>query len=149
MIDGNGRIKLSSDILKDFHRQTDTNVVLHCLPEKAVAIYPPQIWQTIRGRENDKQFKVIDSLVRRRVHRRFGSMSVNAVISNQGRVTIPSAFRLFSELVPNSEVMLVGCEIGVEVWNFERWQAETEIIQQHVIEKGENEMNIDLWKDSD
>ena len=40
--------------------------------------------------------------------------------------------------------MVVGVEIGVEIWNCERWKAEQDCVMKHAIEKGENEMIGDL-----
>ncbi len=148
ILDNNGRIKLSISLLRNFQRYSENDVILHCLPEKAIAVYPLQIWKSMRGSEQNKEFNAAQSLVFRRNLRRFGSMSLNVAISNQGRITIPPVFRDFAELTANSEIFLIGCEIGIEIWNQERWRIESELIQKHIFDKGEHEMNSDLIKET-
>ena len=131
-------------MLKNFQRHTEREIVLHCLPEGAVGVYPPHVWKSMRGLDQDKEVSAANSLVFRRSLRRFGAMSLGSSISNQGRITIPSTYRVFAELVPSSPVIVIGCEIGVEIWNQKRWIAEAELIQRHVFEKGEHEMNSDV-----
>ncbi len=147
VLDGNGRIKLSTALLRNFKRYTDGEVVLHCLPEGAIAVYPPHIWKAMRGQESDREAQAANSVVYRRLIRRFGAMSQGAAISNQGRVTIPPSYREYADLVPNSPISVVGCEIGVEIWNPSRWGKESELIHQHVFSKGENEMSIDVSRE--
>ena len=149
-IDANGRIKLSANMLRDYRRHTDGEVVLHCLPEGSIAAYPPKVWEIMRGNETNKVDLAARSVVYRRNLRRFGAMSLGVTISNQGRITVPAAYREYADLVPNSEILLIGCEIGVEIWNIDRWLEESELIRKHVTDKAEQEMNADLFvKDED
>ena len=46
-VDANGRIKLSPRVIEDFARR-GSDVVLHCLPEGAVAVYPEDIYLEMR-----------------------------------------------------------------------------------------------------
>ena len=68
-------------------------------------------------------------------------------ISAQGRITIPPAYREYANLYPGKDVVVVGCEIGVEIWSQERWAEELEKMNEHVREKGEREMSADLLSD--
>ena len=149
MIDANGRIKLSQKLLKDFQHYSDGEVVLYCLPEGSIAAYPPTVWHTMRGPEENKAALAAQSVVYRRTLRRFGAMSQSVSISNQGRITIPIAYRDYAGLIPNSEILLIGCEIGVEIWNTDRWDNESDLIQKHIIGKGEQEMHADLMEDKE
>ena len=144
IIDGTGRLKLSTNLLRDYQRHTDNEIVLYCLPEGAIVAYPPSVWQRMRGHEANKAILAARSVVYRRTLRRFGAMSQGVKISNQGRITIPSAYREYAKLVPNTEVLLIGCEIGVEIWNAERWLSESQLIQEHIFEKVKIEMDADL-----
>ena len=144
MVDTNGRLKLSSNVLRDYQRYTDGPVVLHCLPEGSIAVYPPKTWEAMRGYEMNRAELAARSAVYRRNLRRFGAMSSSAVISNQGRITIPPAYRDYANLSPNTEVLVVGCEIGIEIWNMQSWLQESELIQKHIVDKTEQEMNADL-----
>ncbi len=83
-------------------------------------------------------------MVFRRELRRFGAYSQPQAISKQGRITIPQLFRDMLELNPGESVVLVGIEIGIEIWNEERWARETRKILAHQIERADAEMNNDL-----
>jgi DNA-binding transcriptional regulator/RsmH inhibitor MraZ len=41
-------------------------------------------------------------------------------------------------------MMVVGVEIGLEIWSRERWEQEMIRIQAHMADKGEREMAADL-----
>ena len=142
-LDTNGRIKLSPRILGDFAK-SGNNVVLHCLPEGALAVYPEEIFLQMRNEKSDAARRAANSLLFRRELRRFNAWSTPAVISPQGRITIPGEYREFAALAVSENVMVVGVEIGVEIWNCERWKQEQECVMNHAVEKGENEMIGDL-----
>ena len=144
IIDANGRLKLSSTWLRDYSHYEDKQVVLYCLPEGAIGVYPMPVWQRLRGSVNTDGSATIQSWIQRREHRRFGAMTTATPITNQGRITIPEAFRDYAQLTPNGPVMTVGCEVGVELWNCVNWNKELQLIQQHMIDKGEQEMHADL-----
>ena len=142
-VDANGRIKLSPRVIEDFTRRGN-DVVLHCLPEGAVAVYPEDIYLEMRRSVPDPAQRAAESMVFRRTLRRFGAWSQSEKISAQGRITLPAEYREHAGLVPGGEVMVVGNEIGVELWNRERWLKEQEMIMEHAREKGEREMESDL-----
>ena len=47
-IDSNGRIKFSPRVIKDFDDKCRGDVVMHCLPEGGIAIYPEDIYLEMR-----------------------------------------------------------------------------------------------------
>ena len=143
LIDANGRVKLSPRFLSDF-LQSGVNIVMHCQPEGALGVYPERIWAQMRQSEARPALKAAQSVVFRRQLRRFGAMTQTESISKQGRITIPSPFRSLLELEPSQEIVLVGCEIGMEVWNSERWQREFKLLTEHERQKAEAEMAADL-----
>ena len=143
-IDSNGRIKFSPRVLKDFDDRCRGDIVLHCLPEGGLAVYPEDVYLEMRRREEAPAARAAASLVFRRSMRRFGAMSKSDKISKQGRVTIPPAFRTYAALEPGTDVSVVGVEIGIEIWNTERWNDEINQINEHVREKGMQEMAADL-----
>lgn len=142
-VDANGRVRLSPRLLTDFSEQGGV-VVVHCLPEGALGLYPLAAWRQMRRSEGDDQPEAARSIVARRQLRRFGALSQQDSISRQGRITIPVPFRDLTELTPGTEAVLVGVEIGVEVWNAKRWEAEFETLLNHEKEKAEREMRADL-----
>ncbi len=142
-IDSNGRLKLSPRFLMDFGR-TGNDVVVHCLPEGALGIYPATVWAKLRQTDEQTCAEVGRSIVLRRQLRRFGALSQTEQITNQGRLTIPVPFRRVVGLEPGTEAVLVGCEIGLEVWNAEAWEREFELLLQHERDKAAAEMQADL-----
>ena len=143
LMDANGRVKFSPRLLADFAKDGN-DVVLHCLPEGAVAVYPEKVYEAMRRPEANAAERAAQSMVFRREQRRFGAWSVPQRISAQGRVTIPPEFRDFAGLSAAGSVVVVGVEIGVEIWDRARWQDEQKKLMEHAREKGERELNDDL-----
>jgi len=143
-LDSNCRIKFSPRVIKDFLQESEGGIVLHCLPEGALAVYPEPVYLKMRQMDLESEKKTAESLVFRRTLRRFGALSSFETISRQGRVTIPTGFREMTSLNPGTNAVVVGIEIGIEIWNVENWQKELEKIQKHTFEKGELEMALDL-----
>lgn len=143
LIDSNGRVKLSPRFLQDFRCEGD-EVVLHCLPEGALGVYPMATWTQMRQSEGRPAAKAAQSVVFRRQLRRFGALTQQATITRQGRITIPAPFRALTELDPGLEAYLVGCEIGVEIWNTTTWKQEMEALREHELRRAGAEMEADL-----
>ncbi len=143
-VDANGRIKLSPRVMSDFQERCSGEIVMHCLPEKAIALYPEEVYLKMREEVTNPASKAAANMAHRKTMRRFGSMSRSEKISAQGRVTLPAMFREYAGLAPGGDAIVVGVEIGVEIWNVERWQAEILNIDEHVNEKGARQMINDL-----
>ena len=143
-VDSNGRVKFTPRIISDFTEKCNGEVVLHCLPEGALAVYPEEIYMQMRRAETRPAEKAGNSLVFRRNLRRFGALSSSEKISAQGRITVPTGFRKILDLIPGEEIVVVGAEIGIEIWNAAKWDEELLKINSHVEEKGEREMAADL-----
>jgi len=146
LVDKSGRVKLPTRFTEAF-KASDHTVVAHCLSEGALALYPLSVWQQMRQAEPRPAPKAAESIVFRRQLRRFGALSQQQQITNQGRVTIPPAFREMTKLDPGTEAYLVGAEIGLEVWNAERWEQELKTLQEHEQEKAQAEMAADVMKE--
>ncbi|UDQ98516.1 hypothetical protein AAEX28_00160 [Lentisphaerota bacterium WC36G] len=143
-LDKNGRIKFSPRIISDFKDACSGNVVLHCLPEGAVAVYPEDVYLQMRRQESRIAEQAASSALFRRNMRRFGAFSQSEVISSQGRITIPAAYRDHGQLSTDSDVVIIGVEIGIEIWNLERWQQEVLKIDEYNSLKSEQEIALDL-----
>ena len=143
LVDANGRVKLAPRFLSDF-RQAGGEVVLHCLPEGALGVYPEAVWHKMRQSEARPELQAARSVVHSRRLRRYGAMSQAERLTNQGRITIPNGYRELLELVPGTEAVLVGCEIGMEIWSTNRWEAEFRRLHDHELQKAEAEMDADL-----
>lgn len=143
-IDANGRIKLSPRFISDFLGQDEGSVVFHYLPEGTLALYPENVYKEMRSAEQHPAARAAESMVFRRTLRKFGALSQTQKITEQGRITIPPMYREITELQPGGEAVLVGVEIGVEIWNAAKWDAELKRIILHSMEKGDREMAADL-----
>jgi len=143
LLDSNGRLKIAPKFLADFRRYGQ-DVMLHCLSEGALGVFPFPVWEQMRQADPRPARRAATSVVFRREQRRFGAFSQAELVSNQGRITIPPLFRPILDLEPGSEVMVVGREIGIEVWNCDRWEREIEILRNHEQLKAEAEMTADV-----
>ena len=143
VVDANGRVRLSPRFLADC-RAAGAEVVLYCLPEGAMGVYPSPVWTQMRPGEPRPASRAATSVVFRRQLRRFGSLSQAESISNQGRITVPVHFRSLLDLEPGADAVVVGNEIGLEVWNRTRWEAEFQLIKEHERQKAAAEMSADL-----
>jgi DNA-binding transcriptional regulator/RsmH inhibitor MraZ len=142
-VDSNGRIKLSPRVMEDFSSRGG-DVVMHCLPEGAVAVYPEDVYLAMRRTEPNPAARAAESFVFRRTLRSFGAWSQSERISAQGRITLPPAFREHAGIAAGAEAVVVGVEIGIEIWSPERFAEEQRKLQEHMLEKGEREMATDL-----
>ena len=143
-MDSNGRVKLSPKILEDFTSK-GKDVVLYCLPEGAIAVYPEETYLKIRQERELSEGKAAGSFLGRQMLRRSGAWSQSERISAQGRITLPLPFREHAGFGTGSQKMVVvGVEIGVELWTMERWEAERKRMSEHDTLKREQEMQADL-----
>ncbi len=148
-VDANGRLKLPLQFIDSFFQQDQSGeIILHCLDEGALALYPVQTFREMRCRELQQQDRIANSLLMRRNLRRFGAMSCSAAITHQGRITIPESYRARCELAVSSSVMVVGIEIGVEIWNVERWTKELEDIASYEKLRAQAEINSSIERGS-
>ena len=143
-LDANGRLKFSPRFLADFQNYEANEIVFHCLPEGALGIYPLIRWEEMKAEESRNSTQGQSSLLQRRQRRLMGAMTQKDKLSNQGRVTLPVMFRDLCSLSAGEEIVVLGCEVGVELWNAAAWAKEMSLMQGHSLEKGENEMIADL-----
>ena len=134
--DVSGRFKLPPRILSDYLAEGNTEVVVYCLPEGCLGIYPLETWQNMRA---DGQLLDGGSMLKRRELRRFGSMSTSVLITKQGRLTIPPNFRELCGLTDSSQ-LLIGSEVGMEIWSALKWEKELKLINQYHVDKGMEEL---------
>lgn len=143
VVDANGRIKLSPRVIGDFMRK-GPDLVLRCLPEGAIGVYSEDVFDTMENVSGNLVQQAGESVLFRRSLRAFGAMSQTEKISSQGRITLAPLFRNFAGLVPGSTAVVVGVRIGVEIWLQERWEMEQQKILEHMVQRGNMEMQADL-----
>ena len=143
-IDSSGRLKLSPAVLADFGG-TGAGLVARCLPEGCIAVYPEAYFQKMRqaGSENSAVLAASSALYRRNL-RMLNAMSSPVTISPQGRITLPADFRKLAGIDQTPDVVVVGVEVGVEIWSLQRWNEEQTRIDDHMALRDELEMKRDL-----
>ena len=87
--------------------------------EKCIMIYPKDAWE-----EFARKFESLQIVKDRRVPRYFFSSGEWANMDGQGRVIIPQRFRTFAGIQTN--VVLIGNNTHLELWDEEAWDAELE-----------------------
>ena len=142
VLEGNGRIRLPRQWVEDFMRHGNGEVVIHGLPEGAVAIYPEEVYRAMRTRELGDLDRAGGSFAARRSMRRFGALTAVDQLSAQGRVTLPEAFREYAGLISGSKVRVVGVEIGLEIWETGRFNAEMAAADEEMQRKREAEFSV-------
>ncbi len=143
-IDCNGRIKLSPAVIADFGGN-GASVVMRCLPEGAIGVYSESVFSRMRQAETEKSLsEVAMSVLYRRNLRVLNAMSQPAEISPQGRITLPVKFRHHAKLDEAPEAVVVGVEIGVEIWSAQMWHEEEARMLSHLQTRNEIEMQADL-----
>ena len=75
LIDSNGRLKLPQRFIDDFTLRCGGEVVMHGLPEGAVALYPEEVYREMREREVEAVDSIGSSFAARRSLRRFGALT--------------------------------------------------------------------------
>lgn len=140
LMDSGGRIRLNNRHVEAFLSASEGEVFIHGLPEGALAVYPAGTYHEIRRRELSDIGKLSESIVSRRSLRRFGALTFPGKITNQGRISIPEEFREYAALLPGDAVMVLGVEIGIEIWNVGRWNSEISDIQQYWNERNRSEI---------
>lgn len=143
-VDSNGRLKLSPRVLDDFAR-FGGEFVLRCLPEGAVGVYPEEVFLKMRRADSaEKISEAASSSLARRNLRLLNALSQPGKISPQGRITIPEMFRAHAGLDAAPEAVVVGVDIGIEIWSLTRWNEERKRIAGHMEERDALEMRADL-----
>ena len=86
--------------------------------------------------------RVLDggSMLKRREMRRFGALSTSVLITKQGRLTIPANFRDVCGL-SETQQLLIGSEVGMEIWSTTQWEQELAIVNQYSVDKGLEELD--------
>ncbi len=144
IMDGNGRIRLNTRFIDAFLAQDGGAFAMHCLPEGALALYPESTFESIFRPDPAHLAQTAESFLARRMLRRIGGRTREDILTRQGRVTVPPAFRDFAGLIPGQEICIVGVEVGVELWSPARYESEQKAMIEHELARGRLEMASDL-----
>ena len=111
-LDSKGRINFPAKIRKNLREEDQESVILIRGKEKYISCYPLSSWhekiEKIKSIvENDHEFGVVS--------RRLMFQASEQKIDKQGRLNISADLIKYAEL--NGEVMIVGHEKKIELWN--------------------------------
>ena len=143
-VDANGRVRLTQRVVEDFLREGASDVVMHGLPEGCIALYPESVWRRMRAPALNSPEQLGGSFAMRSSMRRFGALTASENISRQGRITLPELLRQHADLESGAEVVVVGVEIGVEIWEKGRFLKEMESARKREQLKREREFDKEL-----
>ena len=142
-IDANGRIRLTPRFAAEFER-LGAAVMLHLHPEGALGVYPQGVWDEMSRQDDQVVRQALTDVRLRRTSRTIWPWTEPERVSNQGRVTIPHAFRAILGLEPGTEAALVGCGYRLEIWNSKRWDEEMRLVLEHERRRTEAQMAAEL-----
>ena len=144
LVDANGRVRLTQRVVEDFLREGASEIVMYGLPEGCIALYPESVWKRMRAPALNSPEQLGSSFAMRSSMRRFGALTCSETISRQGRITIPELLRDHANLECGAEAVVVGVEIGVEIWEAGRFRKEMESAKQREELKREREFDREL-----
>ena len=102
-----------------FRRELREGMVLMPGVEKCVNLYPLSEWRKVAAT------LTTGSITRnklRRLNRAIFATAFNLTIDGQGRIALPVTLREYSGI--DDEVVVVGVNTYLELWNKEQWEAE-------------------------
>ena len=119
-IDAKGRLVLPSKIKSNFPEETGNEVVLRMAFEPCLILYPMvefrKTYQKIAGlNEFNKEHRALQ--------RNFFSSIQSVEIDSAGRILIPKQMLQYAGL--EKDAMVVGTGLRVEIWNPERYEAQS------------------------
>jgi MraZ protein len=99
--------------------------------DRHLVVYPQEIWHTITQQIN--QIPITEP-TGRALRRLLFSGAVELSLDRQGRVLIPSYLRDYASL--ESEVLIIGMETFVEIWQPEGWRQTLDRVSSTLSETG-------------
>jgi MraZ protein len=129
-VDEKGRVpvppKFRTDELKS------EGMVLCPGADKCVVIYPIAVWSKLA--ESRASGPLVNSK-ERKLNRALFATAFNVEMDAQGRISLPSQLRQYANL--GEQVVMIGVNTYMELWNAEQWQQEKNDSQEeswHTIE---------------
>ena len=120
-IDEKGRVPLPPK----FRRELKEGVVLAAGPEKCIAAYSQAEWNKLAATLTSG---TVAPSKMRKLNRAFFATAFSLNIDKQGRIALPVPLREYAGI--EDEVVIVGVNTNLELWNKEQWEAEKTISQE-------------------
>lgn len=86
--------------------------------DRCLVVYPIDVWKEIS--EKVTSLSITDRRARS-LRRQLFADAINLELDRQGRILIPDRLREYSGLELSSDVVVVGLESFIELWDPERW----------------------------
>jgi MraZ protein len=120
-IDAKGRLAIPAR----FRNALGTDVVITRGIDRCLALYPMDTWQPFAEKVSALSISDLDARTFRRM---VFAEAANVEFDRQGRILIPPELRTFGEL--DREVMVVGMNTYVEIWDPEQWQSQAMMMEE-------------------
>ena len=116
-LDSKGRLTIPSR----FREGLPAEVVVTRGFDRCLAVYPIDVWKEIS--EKVTSLSITDRRARS-LRRQLFADAINLELDRQGRILIPDRLREYAGLDPSSDVVIVGLESFIELWDPERWSVQ-------------------------
>lgn len=134
-LDERNRLSLPSDLVEDL---LDQPCVLAKERPGALSLWNAANWQE----RLDAGMQLVESKIRagrlegrlpqvQRLGRLLSTRHCEVSFAGRGRLTIPEAFRVFLEVEPGDEVLVVGAAVCLEIWKPEKW---VEYVNENIVD---------------
>lgn len=119
-VDAKGRLKVPSSYRRVFDDRWGTQVYVTSLTGEAARLYPLKEWEVI-----EERLSMLPSMdpARRKFLDRTNYYGQVSELDGQGRLIIHPLLRSSAELMPETDVAVLGYLTYLEVWSLERFQA--------------------------
>lgn len=119
-IDAKGRLAIPAK----FRAALGERIVVTRGIDRCLSVYPIGEWQALAGRVSGLSISDPDA---RQFRRMVFAEAADEALDPQGRVLVPVELRRYAEL--SREVIVVGMNTYVELWNPERWTRLTAAVE--------------------
>lgn len=121
-----------------FRPALDRGAILTRGLDRNLVIYPAEAWQSVTQQLNQMP---ITQPTSRALRRLLLSGAVELEIDKQGRILIPAYLREYATI--DTEVLLVGMETFIELWQPEEWRAALANIAE-ILKDSQHVLNLNL-----
>jgi MraZ protein len=118
-LDPKGRLAIPAKIRNSFPEGQQEKIFLTKGTEECITGYYLDEWKNFEDWVENSKF---DDAEKRRLRRRHFSAVVDPAFDKQGRVTLSSELKQFAHLESSPEVLVVGCNKYIEIWNPEKYE---------------------------
>jgi MraZ protein len=118
-LDSKGRLTIPSR----FREELPVQIVVTRGLDRCLVVYPIEVWREISQKVTSLPITDPRGRALRRV---FFADAADAELDKQGRVLIPDRLREYAGLDLSSEVVIVGLDRFIELWNPARWESQND-----------------------